>query len=133
MSDGDGVADAAVAADAEESDGADWTPAALADLRTNDAQRRAALVAAALVGVLAASVHWLGLVVAGALVGLVSEDLPRALAAGLAVGVLVLVVHVGASPVMGPGEFVGLAPASYVGVGAALVAPLWGSLVRGVV
>ena len=110
-----------------------WTPAFLSGLRTNAQQRYAARGAAALVGLGAAMVHWVGLFVAGALVGLVSESLPRALAAGLGMGVLVLLVHVGASPVMGPGEFVGLAPASYVTVAAALVAPLWGSLVRGVV
>jgi len=137
MSDGapDSVAEAAVAADAdaEEGDETGWTPAALADLRASDPRRRAALVAAALAGLLASSVHWVGLVVTGALVGLVSESLPKALAAGLAVGVLVLVVHVGASPVMGPGEFLGLAPAAYVSVAVALVAPLWGSLVRAVV
>lgn len=130
--DHDEGAEADGAADAAGGDGPGWTPAALADLRADDNRRRAALVTAALVGLLAAAVHWLGLVLAGALVGLVSEDLPRALAGGLAVGVLVLAVHVSASPVMGPGEFVALAPAAYVSVGAALVAPLWGSLVRGV-
>jgi hypothetical protein len=114
-------------------EGDGWTPAVLAELREADQQRRAALVAAALVGLGAAMVHWLGLFVAGALVGLVSESLSRAVAAGLAMGALVLLVHVGASPVMGPGEFVGLAPASYVTIAAGLVAPLWGSLVRGVV
>lgn len=112
---------------------ADWTPAVLVALRTDDRRRHLALVVTALVGLGAAMVHWLGLFVAGALVGLVSQNLPRAVVAGLGVGGLVLLVHVGASPVMDPGEFVGLAPASYVTVAAALLAPVWGSLVRGVV
>jgi len=110
-----------------------WTPGVLSDVRSRRDRRLVALAAAAVVGLVTVSVHWLGLFVAGALVGLVSESLPKALAAGLAVGVLVLVAHVLASPVMGPAEFVALAPASYVTIGAALVGPVWGSLVRGVV
>jgi hypothetical protein len=115
-----------------EEGGADWTPAWLADLRETDDRRHAALVAAALVGLAAAMVHWLGLFLAGALVGLVCRTVPRAVAAGVGVGVLVLVVHVGASPVMGPGEFLALSPASYLTVAVGLLAPVWGSLVRGV-
>jgi hypothetical protein len=134
-SEGDDDADserAATAGDEETGPGNEWTPDWLADLRANDDRRHAALVAAALVGLGAAMVHWAGLFVAGALVGLASKTLRRAPVAGLAVGVLVLVVHVGASPVMGPGEFLALAPAAYVTVAVALVAPVWGSLVRGV-
>jgi hypothetical protein len=116
----------------DERPGNEWTPDWLADLRANDDRRHAALVAAALVGLGAVMIHWVGLFVAGALVGLASKTLRRAPVAGLAVGVLVLVVHVGASPVMGPGEFLALAPAAYVTVAVALVAPVWGSLVRGV-
>lgn len=113
--------------------GADWTPAWLADLRADDYRRHAALVAAALVGIGLSMLHWVGLFLAGALVGLVSRDLQRAAAGGLAVGVLVLAVHVGASPVMGVGEFLALTPAAYVTVAAGLLFPVWGSLVRGVV
>ncbi len=109
-----------------------WTPQILVDLRSRPNRRRAALVVAALVGLTAAWIHWLGLVVAGALVGLVSETLPRAAAAGLAIGVLVVVVHVAASPIVTPAGFFGLAPASYVTIGLGLIAPLWGSLLRGV-
>jgi len=93
----------------------------------------AVLVAAALVGLALAWIHWLGLFVAGGLVGLVSRTLPRAVVAGLAVGVLALVGHVLASPVMNAGEFLALTPASYVTIAAALLAPVWGSLVRGVI
>jgi len=125
--------DGSAAAGNDDADAAGWTPAWLAALRADDSRRWVALVAAALAGVGLATVHWLGLFVAGALVGLVSETVPRAAAAGLAVGVAVLAVHVGASPVMSPGEFLALTPAAYVTVAAALAAPLWGSLVRGVV
>lgn len=110
-----------------------WTPAFLADLRRRQNPRRAALVAALLVGLVAVWVHWLGLVVAGALVGLVSRTLPRALTAGIGVGALVLVLHVLGSPVMGPGEFLALTPVTYVTIGAAVLGPLWGALVRAVI
>lgn len=117
----------------EDSSAGDWTPQLLRSVREDPHRRHAALVAAAMVGLALSWVHWLGLFVAGALVGLASESLAKALASGFAVGVLVLLVHVGASPVMSAGEFVGLVPASYVTLAAALVAPLWGSLVRGIV
>lgn len=109
------------------------TPAALTALRERPNRRRAALVVAALVGLGLAWLHWFGLFLAGALVGLVSETRRRAVAAGLAVGVLVLVVHVAASPVTGPGEFVAFAPPAYLAIAAGIVAPAWGSLVRGVI
>lgn len=110
-----------------------WTPGPLASLRRSPAHRRVALVGAIIVGLAAAWLHWVGLVVAGVLVGLISATLPRAAATGLAVGGLVLVVQLVASPAVDPGELLALAPASYVTVGAALGLPLWGSLVRGVV
>ena len=109
-----------------------WTPERLHRLRRDSTERRVALVVAGLVGLGLVWLHWLGLFAAGALVGLVSRDLPRALAAGLGFGLLVLVVHVLAAPEMGFGAFLGLTPISYVTIGAALVAPVWGALVRGV-
>lgn len=111
----------------------DWTPAALASIRADSRTRRVALAVAAAVGLALAWVHWLGLFAAGALVGLVSRTPPRAVVAGVAFGVLVLVVTVVASPVMGPREFLGLTPPVYVAAAAALLAPAWGSLLRGVV
>jgi NO-binding membrane sensor protein with MHYT domain len=108
------------------------TPQWLTAVRTHRRYRLPALVGATLVGVGVASVHWLGLFVAGALVGLVSEDLPRAVAAGLTVGLLVLSTQVLVAPTMNVSEFANLVPASYVTIAAALLAPVWGSLVRGV-
>jgi hypothetical protein len=122
--------DATAATDAA---GFSWTPRWLAAARKRPNRRRSLLLAAALLGLALAWIHWLGLFVAGALVGFASRTLPRALAAGLAVGLLVLAVHVLASPVMSVGELASLTPLSYVTIGLAVVVPLWGSLVRAVV
>lgn len=110
-----------------------WTPHVLVAIRARRNRRLSALVAVALVGLVAVWVHWVGLFVAGALIGLVSWTVPRAAAAGLGFGLLVLLLHIFASPVMGPAEFLALSPPSYVTIAAALIGPLWGSLVRGVV
>lgn len=113
--------------------GFDWTPAWLEDARRRPNRRRSLLVAAGLVGIGLVWVHWLGLFAAGALVGVASRSTPQALLAGLVFGLLVLATHVLASPVMGVGTFLGLQPLSYVTIALALVAPVWGSLARGVV
>ncbi|SDM95060.1 hypothetical protein SAMN04487949_2955 [Halogranum gelatinilyticum] len=102
-------------------------------LREGGSRHLLALGVAVVVGLALAWVHWLGLFAAGALVGLVSRDLPRAVVAGLVVGVIVLVANQFVVPAMDPSEFLGLAPASYVTIAAAFVAPVWGSLVRAVV
>ena len=92
------------------------------------------LVAACLAGFVLASVHWIGLVAGGALVGLVSTTLRRALLAGLGFGVLVLVAWAGLLVWHGSLDGV-LATGMLAGLGAAiaLVAPVLGSLVRGIV
>jgi hypothetical protein len=108
-------------------------PDFLTVVRTDPRKRYVALAVAVVAGLAAAWVHWLGLVVAGALVGVVSRTLPRAVAAGLGVGVAGLALTVLASPAMGPGDFLALSPPSYVAVGAGLVLPAWGALIRGVV
>lgn len=113
-------------------DQASWTPAILRDVRTDTRKRAAALVLAILVGLAVAWVHWLGLFVAGALVGLVSRSLPRALVWGAVVGTLALVLTVLTSP-MGPVAFVAVRPPVYVTLAAGLLAPIWGSLARLVV
>jgi len=108
------------------------TPRFLIALRENRRWRFVALLAATVLGVVLAWIHWLGLFVAGSLVGLASTSVPRALATGLILGVSVLLVNVLVIPIMSVGEFVELTPASYVTVAVSLVAPLWGSLVHGV-
>lgn len=110
-----------------------WTPGILTEIRERPRWRAVALVVAVAIGVAVARVHWLGLFAAGALVGLASRTAPRAVLAGLAVGGVVLVVQVLASPGMDAGEFLALTPPAYVAVAAALALPAWGSLVRGVI
>lgn len=110
-----------------------WTPALLTSIRSDPRKRAIALVVAAAVGLGFAWVHWLGLFAAGALLGLVSKTLPRAVLAGLVFGGVVLVATVLASPVMGAAEFLTVTPPAYVAIAAAFLAPAWGSLVRGVV
>jgi hypothetical protein len=119
--------------DAPTPGGYEWTPDVLRTARVSRRQRWALLLAATVLGVGLAWLHWVGLVVAGVLVGIVSRTVPRAVGAGVAVGVLILAVAVLASPSMGAGELLGLAPLSYVTVGVALVGAVWGSLVRAVV
>ena len=92
------------------------------------------LVAACLAGLVLASVHWIGLVAGGALVGLVSTTLRRALLAGLGFGVLALVMWAGL--LIWYGSLGGvLATGMLAGLGAviALVAPVLGSLIRGII
>lgn len=93
-----------------------------------------ALLVAAALGLGLASLHWVGLVAGGGLVGLVSTSLKRAVLAGLGFGALAVVVWLGLVVVGGAvgavtatGQFVALTAA--VGV----TAPVLGSLVRGVV
>ncbi|WP_162991556.1 hypothetical protein [Halostella salina] len=105
----------------------------MATFRADDRQRRIGLAVALVVGVGVAWLHWLGLVVAGALVGLTCRSLPRALAAGIGVGVVVLATFVLLSPTLAAGELLALGQPAYVAVGSALALPLLGSLTRGVV
>ncbi len=107
--------------------------ARLAALRADGRRRTAALAVALVAGLALATVHWLGLVAAGALVGLTRRTLPRAAAAGVVVGLAALAGTVVTTPGLAPTELLRLAPASYVTLAAALLAPVWGSLARGVV
>lgn len=108
-------------------------PSLLATVRESGRWRASALVVAALIGIGVAWIHWIGLFVAGALVGLVSATLPRAVLAAFAVGGVVLLVQVLGTPGMAVVEFVSLTPPAYVAIAAAFGAPVWGSLIRGVV
>jgi hypothetical protein len=85
------------------------------------------------VGFGAAWIHPLGLFVAGALLGLSSRTPRRAVFAGVAFGAVVLVVQVLLLPGMDASGFLAFRPPVYVTLGAALGAPVWGSLIRGVV
>ena len=101
-------------------------------VRANSTRRRAALAVGVVLGLVAATVHWVGLVAGGALVGLSQRSLSRALLAGLGFGLLVLGVFFVVTPVV-PGDLLVLAPLSSITVGLALVAPVWGALARAIV
>lgn len=99
-------------------------------VRTDPRRRRAALFGAVLVGILLARIHWLGLVLAGALVGVTRTTTPRAVLSGVAVGLATVPGTVLLAPAIGGTEFLALDPVNYVSVGIAVVAPAWGGLVR---
>lgn len=85
-------------------------------------------------GLALASIHWLGLVAAGALVGLVATSLKRALMAGFGFGLVAILfwflrlsVEGSLGEVLATGEFVVIA----VVIG--ITGSLLGSLVRGII
>jgi hypothetical protein len=93
-----------------------------------------ALVVAIVVGLLLSTVHWLGLVVGGALVGLVAASLRRALLSGLGFGLLVVTVWTLLFVLSGAlGHVTAMGEIAGLGVVIALVAPVFGSLARGIV
>ncbi|WP_254863705.1 hypothetical protein [Halovivax gelatinilyticus] len=99
--------------------------------RTHPRDHWVALVGAVLVGLVLSWLHWIGLILGGALVGFVSPSLRRAVVAGLGFGGLVLIVFaasLGLRPAMAA---FAMTPATYVTVGAALGLPTFGALVRG--
>lgn len=101
-------------------------------VRTDPRTHVVALAVALALGVALASVHWLGLIAAGAAVALVAPTLRRGVAYGLAAGALALATFaVG----LGPAAAVlpEMRPVVYLTVGSAVGLPLLGSLARGVV
>lgn len=104
----------------------------LVQIRTDPRTHVVALGVALAVGVALASVHWLGLVAAGAAAALVAPTFRRGVVYALVAGILALVVFAIA---LGPaaGLVPGMRPVVYVTVGGALGLPLLGSLARGVV
>lgn len=110
------------------------SPAPLARLREDPLVHWLALLLAITVGLGLSTLHWLGLVAAGALVGLLATSFRRALLAGFGFGALALAVWFARHAVAGSldavlatGEFV------LIAVAAGFVGPLLGSLVRGIV
>jgi hypothetical protein len=92
------------------------------------------IAAGVLLGLGLGSLHWLGLVIGGAVVALPARTVPRGLAYGLALGVLGLGVFAGLLAWQGalwPALSTGMVGGIAVAIG--LVAPLLGSLVRGIV
>jgi hypothetical protein len=110
---------------------------ALAEIRGDARARWAALVAGTVLGLAAAWVHWYGFVLGGALVGLASTDLKRALAAGLGFGLLAWGVFVGlvasGSGFAGVVRYAEMGRLLYLSAGIPVGLSALGSLVRGVV
>jgi len=106
--------------------------AQLTALRTDETRRRRALAGAVFLGLVLAWIHWVGLIVAGALVGLTRRRGRRAVLSGSAFGALAIVLTVLASP-MSAGEFAALEPVNYLTIATGLLLPAWGSLARYVI
>jgi len=108
-------------------------PASLLDrVRTEPRPHAIALLTAVGVGVALATVHWIGLIAAGALASLVAPTVRRGVGYALGAGVVALAAFAVA---LGPAAAAvpGMRPVVYVAVGAGLALPLFGSLVRAVV
>lgn len=106
----------------------------LTALRSDPRQRRLVVVAGVLLGLGLGSLHWVGLVIGGAVVALPARTIPRGLGHGLALGVLELMVFAGLlawQGALGPMSSTGVVGAITVAI--ALALPLLGSLVRGIV
>jgi hypothetical protein len=110
---------------------------ALAEIRGDARARWAALAAGAIVGLLAAWIHWYGFLLGGALVGLASKDAKRALAAGIGFGLLGWVVFVGSvatgSELVGVVKYAGMGRLLYLSAGIPVGLSALGSLIRGVI
>lgn len=108
--------------------------ARLATIRADDRHRVAVVAVGLVLGLGLGAVHWLGLVLGGAVVALPARTVPRGIAAGVGLGVLELAVFGGllaAQGALGPALETGTVGGVAVAVG--LVAPVLGSLVRGIV
>jgi hypothetical protein len=113
--------------------GLDRLTAALDGVRTDDRRRRLATAVGLAVGLGFAWVHWLGLVVGGALVAVPRRRFLTAPVAGLGFGALVLVVFGLSLSLAGSlGAVLGMGRITLVAVGAGLGLPIVGALVRGV-
>lgn len=96
-------------------------------IRSTPSSRRLALLTASIAGIGLSLVHWVGLVVGGALVGLTRPRLRSAVLVGAGFGLLT----VGLTVLLGGPELMSmLRPVSYGTAAVGIVLPVWGSLVR---
>ncbi|MFC7057378.1 hypothetical protein [Halovenus salina] len=101
-------------------------------LREDDQYHWLALTVACLLGVALATVHWTGLVLGGAFVGILSTTLKRALLAGAGFGILVVVVWAGLLRFAGSfGDVTAMNEIAILPVGIALGLAILGSTLRG--
>ncbi len=106
---------------------------ALAGLRDDRRRRLAATGVAVVLGLALASVHWSGLLLAGALVALPQRSLRGGVAAGVAMGVLVLLAFVARLALAGTlGAGLAMGQPTLLALGLGLALPAFASLVRGV-
>lgn len=106
----------------------------LARVREDPLVHWVALLVAIGAGLGLATVHWLGLVAGGALVALVATSFKRGLLAGLGFGVVVVLAWLATLVVGGVlGKVLATEQFVLITVAVGIVAPVVGSLVRGVV
>jgi len=108
--------------------------ARLYDAQTSPRERWVLTVAATAFGLALATVHWGGLLAGGALVGFSQPTLRRALVAGLAFGVVVLLAMAGQFALAGTlGQYLAMGQLLAVSVAVPLVAGPLGAAARGLV
>jgi hypothetical protein len=106
-------------------------PARFQEFRTTERFRWTAMVAAILVGLVASSIHWIGLFLGGALCGLVSATRKRALLSGLGFGILVWGVFALSLFASGDfGQYLAMGQLFVVSVAIPVVAATFAALVR---
>lgn len=109
-------------------------PTGLTAMRTDRSRRWAATLVAASLGLLAASLHWVGFVIAGALVALPQRSLTRGVAAGLTFGVVAWLVFAVTLVLAGSFDtYLTLGQVLGVSVAIPLVGSGFGGLARGIV
>lgn len=115
----------------ESLDDAFGSPSRLARVRRDPRLRLVAFAGAVALGLALASVHWVGLVAAGAGASLVASTFRRGAAYAFGAGLLALAAFAAS---LGPAAALlpEMRPVVYVAVAAALGLPLLGSLARGV-
>ncbi|WP_137287542.1 hypothetical protein [Halorussus salinisoli] len=106
----------------------------LTEIRADHRARWFGLAAGVAVGLAAAWVHWYGFLLGGLLVGLVSKDLERGLAAGIGFGLLAWAVFAGLVAANGGlEEYAATGRLLYLSVGIPVGLSALGSLIRGAV
>lgn len=104
---------------------------ALDALRADRKTRLTATGVAVVLGLALATLHWSGLVVAGALVALPQRSLPRGIAAGVALGGLVVVAWLVLAGTLS--SVLAMGQPAWLALGIGLLLPAFGSLTRGLV
>lgn len=102
-------------------------------IRSNNTRRRIAFVGAIVSGILLTWIHWTGLVIAGAIIGITRRRLVTAILAGFGFGLASIGLTVAVVPVISVVEFTTLTPLNYATVMAGILLPIWGSLTRYVI